>query len=451
VYVGGPAGMYRSIDNGAHWQSINSGLADSVAWDIVVSSMGEIVVSTQSRGVFRSTDHGDSWQPFTMGLSSSYIYAMANDSSGGVLAATNSGLIRSTDDGIDWEPIGMADTEISSVVVSSDGTIFASHSIYSPTIYHSTDLGVHWSVTPYSSDTLAFNDIVHVLAVSPHGYLFAGTSRGTLRTSDKGFTWATLPSTEFITLAVAPNGDVFGTAGPFEGGLYRSTDDGNTWTELDTTNPYPYWDINAIAFNANNEMFLNSDDTSEEIFKSTYDGNVWTESNQGLLPNTSIGSIAINRNGSICLGTDSGFYLSTNDGISWYLNNDGLMDKTIQCLDITTNGTILAATSRGIFRTQPSSASVSTKPIENQNIPLSNSPNPVQHSTFIRFYLSQRSFVTLTLFDATGREVGTLASEFMDAGEHEVPFQRGTLPSGVYFYRLESGVRSTARAMVVVP
>jgi hypothetical protein len=39
----------------------------------------------------------------------------------------------------------------------------------------------------------------------------------------------------------------------------------------------------------------------------------------------------------------------------------------------------------------------------------------------------------------------------MDAGEHDVPFQRGNLPSGVYFYRLESGGQSATRAMVVLP
>jgi hypothetical protein len=43
------------------------------------------------------------------------------------------------------------------------------------------------------------------------------------------------------------------------------------------------------------------------------------------------------------------------------------------------------------------------------------------------------------------------ANGFMDAGEHDVPFQRGDLPSGVYFYRLESGGQSATRAMVVLP
>jgi len=57
----------------------------------------------------------------------------------------------------------------------------------------------------------------------------------------------------------------------------------------------------------------------------------------------------------------------------------------------------------------------------------------------------------LTLYDATGREVAALASGFMDAGEHDVPFQRSDLPSGVYFYRLASGGQSQTRGMVISP
>ncbi len=56
-----------------------------------------------------------------------------------------------------------------------------------------------------------------------------------------------------------------------------------------------------------------------------------------------------------------------------------------------------------------------------------------------------------SLYDATGRDVASLANGFMDAGEHDVPFQRNDLPSGVYFYRLESGGQSQTRAMVILP
>jgi hypothetical protein len=69
----------------------------------------------------------------------------------------------------------------------------------------------------------------------------------------------------------------------------------------------------------------------------------------------------------------------------------------------------------------------------------------------ISFTLTEPSYITLTLYDATGRDVATFMNGFMDAGEHDVPFQRSDLPSGVYFYRLEGGGQSQTRAMVILP
>ena len=56
-----------------------------------------------------------------------------------------------------------------------------------------------------------------------------------------------------------------------------------------------------------------------------------------------------------------------------------------------------------------------------------------------------------TLYDATGREVQTLANGFFAAGEHSVDFARGALAAGVYFYRLEAGGQNMTRAMVILP
>lgn len=74
-----------------------------------------------------------------------------------------------------------------------------------------------------------------------------------------------------------------------------------------------------------------------------------------------------------------------------------------------------------------------------------NFPNPFNPSTTIPFSLKTRSVVTLRLFDSLGREVTTLALGSLDAGRHTVTFDAGTLPSGVYFYRLEAGPFSALR------
>jgi hypothetical protein len=68
-----------------------------------------------------------------------------------------------------------------------------------------------------------------------------------------------------------------------------------------------------------------------------------------------------------------------------------------------------------------------------------NFPNPFNPSTTITFGLPRASQVTLSVFDMLGREVSVLVNDRRDAGVHEVEFNGATLPSGVYFYRLQAG------------
>jgi len=83
------------------------------------------------------------------------------------------------------------------------------------------------------------------------------------------------------------------------------------------------------------------------------------------------------------------------------------------------------------------------------------SPNPFNPATSIAFALPTRSWTTLTIFDPAGRLVAQPFDRLADAGEYEVVWDgRGddgaTLPSGVYFYQLESAGTSLTGRMVMV-
>ncbi len=47
--------------------------------------------------------------------------------------------------------------------------------------------------------------------------------------------------------------------------------------------------------------------------------------------------------------------------------------------------------------------------------------------------------VKLIVYDILGREVATLLNEKLQPGIHEVNFNAGSLPSGIYFSKLEAG------------
>jgi hypothetical protein len=79
-----------------------------------------------------------------------------------------------------------------------------------------------------------------------------------------------------------------------------------------------------------------------------------------------------------------------------------------------------------------------------------NHPNPFNPSTTIKFEISDRSFVTIKVYDVLGKEVATLVNEEKPAGSYEVKFDGTVLPTGIYFYQLKAGNYFETRKMVLL-
>jgi lysophospholipase L1-like esterase len=67
-----------------------------------------------------------------------------------------------------------------------------------------------------------------------------------------------------------------------------------------------------------------------------------------------------------------------------------------------------------------------------------NYPNPFNPSTSIKYYLFQKSKVTLEILDITGRTVEILINKVQSKGEHIITFDGSGLASGIYFYQLRT-------------
>lgn len=81
---------------------------------------------------------------------------------------------------------------------------------------------------------------------------------------------------------------------------------------------------------------------------------------------------------------------------------------------------------------------------------MQNYPNPFNPSTIINYQLAINSFVTLKIYDISGREVMQLVNEVQQAGYYAVNFNAKNLSSGAYFYKLSTDKFSDVKKMVVV-
>jgi len=79
-----------------------------------------------------------------------------------------------------------------------------------------------------------------------------------------------------------------------------------------------------------------------------------------------------------------------------------------------------------------------------------NYPNPFNPSTVINYQIPELSFVTLKVYDVLGNEIAGLVNEEKPVGSYVVQFDATTLPSAIYFYRIQAGNFIETKKMVLM-
>jgi hypothetical protein len=79
-----------------------------------------------------------------------------------------------------------------------------------------------------------------------------------------------------------------------------------------------------------------------------------------------------------------------------------------------------------------------------------NYPNPFNPQTTINYQLPTDSDVELSIYNMSGRMIATLVNEHKLAGYHEIGWNASSFPSGIYFYRLQSGGFIETKKMVLM-
>ncbi|MBA4312702.1 MAG: hypothetical protein C0417_08735 [Chlorobiaceae bacterium] len=79
-----------------------------------------------------------------------------------------------------------------------------------------------------------------------------------------------------------------------------------------------------------------------------------------------------------------------------------------------------------------------------------NYPNPFNPITNLQFSIVNSQLTILKVYDLLGREVATLVNEVKQPGIYTVSWDANNFPSGVYYYRLQSGKSSETKKLILM-
>jgi photosystem II stability/assembly factor-like uncharacterized protein len=352
IFLGVNAGyVLVSTDNGSTWNLTNdSAFSGNGLSDIVSDSSGRLLIGT-GVGFFVSSDAGADWTMRNNGLSFPSLgdfYALCIDS-GYVIASTGTGLFRSSNEGVTWDKLidGFDNSgEVANCFVKgSDGRLYAGTT---GGVYFTTDQGDTWGAL--NSDLPIYYNNIRSLAFDSTGDMFAGSDSTVYKSTNFGASWVPLftpkPYAYINALAFAKNGNfLVGTIR----GFYLSTDKGGTWSYNPAPVDSPAW-VSTYAFDKQGNIFAGTG--TDGVFRSTDDGNSWVQLETGPSINQ-ISSISSDGGGDVyAVAVGGGYYdpiiCSTNEGGSWTLGA-GLSDSsgiypTIEAVASGKTGEVFAAT-----------------------------------------------------------------------------------------------------------
>ena len=253
-YIGsGIAGgqVLRSSDAGNSWTTFNTDLTNQSLLSITALSENTLYVGTLS-GVFRSTDGGESWTKINTGIINTHIEDLVFFRNA-LYTVTGGGIVKSADDGNSWVPVneGLVASEGGMLTVSRGKLYIATNETnygLNPStsgIYSLAADGNSW--IPVQTNMESTNNRIYVvnqLAISGETFYIVGQ----MGSREWLYRWRV---GEDLWTQLRPQQNLFGWGNlavsdrtiyisSVRGKLFRSVDEGDTWTEMSQN--LPNWD-----------------------------------------------------------------------------------------------------------------------------------------------------------------------------------------------------------------
>ncbi len=298
-----PEGLFRSSDAAVSWTDVSGGFGPIETRGVAASTVSPAVYAATDAGIFRTLDGGGSWTPLNGGLSDLNAQQVVPDPADPAIlyARTATAVFKTIDGGLTWTNLRAAPFRALAIAPSAPSTLYAAGD---GSFWKTTNGGASWQ------SSQPFDAVIQSLVVDGRSaaVVLAGTENGVIfRSSDGGTTWGpvltVLPYVSFPAIVAAPGspetvyaGWVGMTACPMScvpaGGVYKSTDDGATWTSVSVGDG-----TTAIAVDPNDSSTVYVATTRSQIARSTDGGTTFASVNAGL-PATGVAELAISSSAS---------------------------------------------------------------------------------------------------------------------------------------------------------
>lgn len=316
LFAGTDKGLFISTNNGSTWTAVSLGSGQDAVTAITVAN-NSIFVGTTANGLFFSSDLGKSWLR-GQGLVAGKINSIAASGDYAFAAVDNIGVFYSKDKGQNWTHPQSNFEGHFEALIAVDGTVVSD--------LGNSDFGVsNWIFNPLNDGS---GLTIQCLTLNGNS-IYAGTNRGVYVSNNKGSTWASLkgnlPGGVSIHSLVINGNTIF--AGAQYNIVYRSTDGGTSWTNVSSGLPVVsgaplqdvYFYIPSLTM-IGDALFAGTFGLG--VYKSTNNGLSWSLVSTGLT-NLKVTSLAVKNNELIALASPrrNTLYQSFDFGSTWSLKS----------------------------------------------------------------------------------------------------------------------------------
>lgn len=329
----------------AAWKQIGPAGGDILGLAYNSQNKNELfaVTNTNPAQVFKSSDAAQTWEKISSLNSSVYDIALDPLNPAALYLLFGSGIYKSTNGGLTWilYSLGSSNSTVGGQLIIHPlnpeilyavGYSYESGRYY-VAVHKSSNGGQTWTSRRLSEQAdFAYGYSIALSAAGPNiiyasGYYVKGSSYyyKIYKSTDDGNSWSDvsggIPAIA-DDLVVDPNNPSKVYAGT-TWGVYRSSDGGLTWNK-NTGIAYAY----ALGIDPANPNILYAGYTKRG-FKSTDGGNIWTECSSGLQGNCSQMIVLSNQ---VFYASNVGIYKSANGGTSWNESQTGIYAAKIPSL-----------------------------------------------------------------------------------------------------------------------